>query len=140
MISSFQRNRHFRKESVNKTFTHVQEQKKAMSPRHSVQSKITFTYSQCLCLQCFSSSLFSIHGIIKTEKSNHCNNYGFDELLEKVNDFRIQVAKLQRWHSQKIVRQIMSVCFYHVKYEFRVNLHSNCLNFNELLTRNRCDI
>ena len=35
MISTFQQNRHFRKVSVNKTFTHVQEQKKAMSPRHS---------------------------------------------------------------------------------------------------------
>ena len=35
MISTFQRNRHFRKVSVNKTFTHVQEQKKAMSPEHS---------------------------------------------------------------------------------------------------------
>ena len=36
MISTFQRNRHFRKVSVNKTFTHVQGQKKkAMSPRHS---------------------------------------------------------------------------------------------------------
>ena len=35
MIYTFQRNRHFRKASVNKTFTHVQEQKKAMSPRHS---------------------------------------------------------------------------------------------------------
>ena len=33
MISTFQRNRHFRKVSVNKTFTHVQDQKKAMSPR-----------------------------------------------------------------------------------------------------------
>ena len=28
IISTFQRNRHFRKVSVNKTFTHVQEQKK----------------------------------------------------------------------------------------------------------------
>ena len=28
MISTFQRNRHFRKVSVNKTFTHVQGQKK----------------------------------------------------------------------------------------------------------------
>ena len=35
MISTFKRNRHFRKVLVNKTFTHVQEQKKAMSPRHS---------------------------------------------------------------------------------------------------------
>ena len=35
MISTFQRNRHFRKVLVNKTFTHVQEQTKAMSPRHS---------------------------------------------------------------------------------------------------------
>ena len=34
-LSNFQRNRHFRKVSVNKTFTHVQEQKIAMSPRHS---------------------------------------------------------------------------------------------------------
>ena len=34
-ISTFQRNRHFRKVSVNKTFTHVQEQKKAMPSRHS---------------------------------------------------------------------------------------------------------
>ena len=34
-ISTFQQNRHFRKVLVNKTFTHVQEQKKAMSPRHS---------------------------------------------------------------------------------------------------------
>ena len=29
MISTFQRNRHFRKVSVNKTFTHVQGQKKS---------------------------------------------------------------------------------------------------------------
>ena len=35
MISNFQRNRHFRKDSVNKIFTHVQEQKNALSPRHS---------------------------------------------------------------------------------------------------------
>ena len=35
MISTFQGNRHFRKVLVNKTFTHVQEQKKAMPPRHS---------------------------------------------------------------------------------------------------------
>ena len=35
MISTFKRNRHFRKVLVNKTFTHVQEQQKAMSPRHS---------------------------------------------------------------------------------------------------------
>ena len=34
MISTFQRNRQLKKVSVNKTFTHVQEQK-AMSPRHS---------------------------------------------------------------------------------------------------------
>ena len=34
-ISTLQRNRDFRKVSVNKTFIHVQEQKKAMSPRHS---------------------------------------------------------------------------------------------------------
>ena len=31
MVSTFQRNQHFRNASVNKTFTHVQEQKK---PRH----------------------------------------------------------------------------------------------------------
>ena len=35
MISTFKRNRHFRKVLVNKTFTHVQVQKKAMSLRHS---------------------------------------------------------------------------------------------------------
>ena len=35
MFPAFQRNRHFRKMSVNKTFTHVQELKKAMSPRYS---------------------------------------------------------------------------------------------------------
>ena len=35
MISTFQRNQRFRKMLVNKTFTRVQEQKKAMSPRHS---------------------------------------------------------------------------------------------------------
>ena len=35
MISTFERNRHFRKVSVKKTFTNVQEQKKAMSPRDS---------------------------------------------------------------------------------------------------------
>ena len=35
MISTFKRNRHFRKVLVNKNFTHVQEQNKAMSPRHS---------------------------------------------------------------------------------------------------------
>ena len=35
MSSTFQRSRHFRKVLVKKTFMHVQEQKKAMSPRHS---------------------------------------------------------------------------------------------------------
>ena len=35
MISTFKRNRHFRKVFISKTFTHVQEQKKAMSLRHS---------------------------------------------------------------------------------------------------------
>ena len=34
MISTFQWNRHFRKVLVNKTFTHVQEQKQAMPPQH----------------------------------------------------------------------------------------------------------
>ena len=46
MISTFKRNRHFRKVLVNKTFTHVQEQKKsdvATTFRlYSVQCKITF--------------------------------------------------------------------------------------------------
>ena len=35
MISTFKQDRHLRKVFVNKTFTHVEEQKKAMSPRHS---------------------------------------------------------------------------------------------------------
>ena len=35
MISTFQQNWYFKKVSLNKTLTHVQEQKKAMSPRHS---------------------------------------------------------------------------------------------------------
>ena len=35
MITTFQRNQHIRKDSVNKTFTHVQDQKIAISPRHS---------------------------------------------------------------------------------------------------------
>ena len=35
MITTFKGNRHFRKVLVNKTFTYVHEQKKAMSPRHS---------------------------------------------------------------------------------------------------------
>ena len=45
-ISTFPQNRHFRKVLVNKTFTHVQEQKKAMSPRHSayIPSSVKSTY------------------------------------------------------------------------------------------------
>ena len=35
MITTFKRNRHFRKVLVNKIFTYVREQEKAMSPRHS---------------------------------------------------------------------------------------------------------
>ena len=35
MISTSKMNRHFRKVLVKKTFTHVQKQKKVMSPRHS---------------------------------------------------------------------------------------------------------
>ena len=48
MISTFQRNQHFRKVSVNKTFTHVQVKKKTMKrcgheiPLHSVWCKNTF--------------------------------------------------------------------------------------------------
>ena len=34
MIFTFQRNQHFRNVLVNKTFTHVQEQKKALSQRY----------------------------------------------------------------------------------------------------------
>ena len=48
MISTFQRNRHFRKASVNKTFTHVQEQKKAMSPRHSAYIPSSVKYGRFL--------------------------------------------------------------------------------------------
>ena len=35
MISTFQRNGHFRKVLVNKTFTHAKSKKKAMPSRHS---------------------------------------------------------------------------------------------------------
>ena len=45
MISSLQKNQHFRKVSVNKTFTHVQEQKSNVAATfclHSTQCKITF--------------------------------------------------------------------------------------------------
>ena len=46
MISAFQRNQHFRKVSVNKTFTHVQEQKKRC--RHDILLKIAFKlYMKC---------------------------------------------------------------------------------------------
>ena len=34
MVSTFQRNRYFKKVSINKTFTNVQEQEKSMSPRY----------------------------------------------------------------------------------------------------------
>ena len=46
MISTFQRNRHFRKVLVNKTFTHVQEQKSdvvATFRLHAATCKIAFT-------------------------------------------------------------------------------------------------
>ena len=36
MISTFKRNRHFRKVLVKKAFAHAQEQGGAISPRHSV--------------------------------------------------------------------------------------------------------
>ena len=45
MISTFKRNRHFRKVLVNKTFTHLQEQKNAIPPQHSayIQSSVKST-------------------------------------------------------------------------------------------------
>ena len=50
MISLFQQNRHFRKVSVNKTFTHVQEQKKsdvtATLRLHSAQCEMALNYLQ----------------------------------------------------------------------------------------------
>ena len=52
----FQWNRHFRKVSVNKTFTHVQEQKKAKSPRHStsIPSSVKSSYFKiCRILWCW---------------------------------------------------------------------------------------
>ena len=51
MISTFQRNRHFRKVSLNKTFTHVQEQKSDVAATFRLQSakcKITFMLSVIL--------------------------------------------------------------------------------------------
>ena len=53
MISTFQRNQHFRKVSVIKTFTHVQEQKKAMSSRHSayIPSNVKSPLVKVLCKQ-----------------------------------------------------------------------------------------
>ena len=64
MISTFQRNRHFRKVLVNKTFTHVQEQKKAMSPQHSayipssVKSPLRFyTILNRICLEKFEQTI-----------------------------------------------------------------------------------
>ena len=67
MIFTFQRNRHFRKVLVNKTSTHVQEQKKAMSPRHSSyilsSVKSPLTLSNSFWLQDSSDNLlFSILG------------------------------------------------------------------------------
>ena len=56
MIPSFQRNRHFSKVLVNKTFTHVQGQRKTMSPRHSayippsVKSPLCLTTSKKYCI------------------------------------------------------------------------------------------
>ena len=36
--STFKRNGHFRKVLIHKTFTHVQEEKKSMSPQHSTNT------------------------------------------------------------------------------------------------------
>ena len=64
MICTFQRNRHFWKVLVNKTFTHVQEQKKAMSPQHStyilssVKSPLCFyTILNRICLEKFEQTI-----------------------------------------------------------------------------------
>ena len=50
MISTFKWNRHFRKALVNKTFTHVQEQKNVAAAfrLNSVQCKITLTLWMCV--------------------------------------------------------------------------------------------
>ena len=58
MISTFQRNRHFRKVSVNKTFVYVQEQKKAMSPRHSAHIPSIVKSPVINQLYCFISVVF----------------------------------------------------------------------------------
>ena len=54
MISTFQRNQHFRKVPVIENFAHVQEQKKAISPGH-------LTYIPSICKNDF--SCFSKHSI-----------------------------------------------------------------------------
>ena len=41
MNSTFKRNVHFRKVLIHKTFTHVQEENKPMSPRHSANTPST---------------------------------------------------------------------------------------------------
>ena len=58
MISTFQWNRHFRKVSVNKTLTNVQEQEKAMSSQHSAY----ISSSVKSPLRCLASNLGSIGG------------------------------------------------------------------------------
>ena len=66
MVSTFQRKRYFRKVSVNKTFTHVQEQEKALLLRHSVWCKIALTnlieYNRLKTIQTY---FFSIKGSTK---------------------------------------------------------------------------
>ena len=58
MISTFQRNRHFRKVSVNKTFTHVQEQKKAISPRHSAYTPSSVKSPLCTIISRWLSLIY----------------------------------------------------------------------------------
>ena len=70
-IPTFQRNRHFRKVSVNKTFTHEPEYKKVMSPRHSAYTP---------------SSVKS--------PLNQRENYGIDKIID-INKFS-NLSKLYR--------------------------------------------
>ena len=72
MISTFQRNRHFRKVSVNKTFTHEPESKKVMSPRRSAYTP------------------FSVKSPLTQRE-----NYGIDKIID-INKF-IELYRTTAW-------------------------------------------
>ena len=105
MISTFQRNRNFRKVSVSKTFTHVHEQKNDVAATfrlYSVQCKITFKIFRMP--KVLSTMLENMHryvSYLNPKNSMCCQCFSSLNDCKFSNDYKFYLLRLKQWRKDR---------------------------------------